>query len=1099
MDHSVDGPVVSAVALPPGRQKRSFRFVFALIFGAAALNLLVVGIVALTLQQGMEQRRKQAEDSAQNLATVLDENITGLIGRIDVTLLAVRDEVEHQLVAGGIDAEAISALLARHDARIPDALGLRVVDAAGAVRHAVNGVVVRNASIADRPQFIRMRDDPKSGLVISEPLMGRSSQQWIITLSRRVNNPDGSFGGDVHVSVALGYFSGTFASLKLGRGGAVSFWNDTPTILARYVVGGGLSSQPGGIAPSPELKALVDSRAHAGTYFATSAADGVMRTFAFRRVGDLPFFLTVGIAEDEYLAEWRQEAWQRGGLTLLFILSTATAAWVLERGWRRQIRDTVMLQQAKEEAEAARLRSELVLTSAGEGIYGIDASGRLLFINPAARRFLGISDDTEVIGQLAHALNGHCSADGRPCADDSCHVIQTIHDGIDRQSDNEFFRHPDGTLFPVELSANAMVKDGVCTGAVVIFRDITDRKATEQALQENQSRLQTLLDTASDGVHILDERGNVIEFSQSFSRLLGYSPEVTARLNVADWDAQIPNETLIDRLQALIREPATFETKHRREDGSVFDAEINAKGIVLGGRRYLYASSRDITARKQAEAAKQQAQAELQETLARLNLILKTAAEGIIGIDDKRRVIFANPAAATILARSLPEAMVGKPVHDVTGHVLADGSSCLSGDCRIRTSLVGGDTVRVTEESFTRADGLIFPVEYVVSPLVVSDQVVGAVFVFHDITERKRVENEIAQLLAKLRAILANTPIGIAIIDLNRFILEANEAFSRVYGRERQEIIGQSVRILYGDPAQYEDIGARAYPLVHRGETFQDDVPMVRCDGAQIWVRLVAHLVDVRNPDLGVVWAAEDITGSKALELDLKRSNAELEQFAYVASHDLRQPLRMISSYLGVIEKRLGPELSEELKGFLGYATGGARRMDRMITDLLEYSRTGRSRENFEPVALNDAIGDSLISLESAIKDADGEVRVADGLPVLTANRSELVRLFQNLIGNAVKYRHPARTPLVEIGHGDLNGELVVWVKDNGMGISPDQRERAFAIFQRLVAKDAYEGSGIGLSVCRKIVENHGGRIWIEDAPDGGCVFMMTFPELGTP
>jgi light-regulated signal transduction histidine kinase (bacteriophytochrome) len=231
------------------------------------------------------------------------------------------------------------------------------------------------------------------------------------------------------------------------------------------------------------------------------------------------------------------------------------------------------------------------------------------------------------------------------------------------------------------------------------------------------------------------------------------------------------------------------------------------------------------------------------------------------------------------------------------------------------------------------------------------------------------------------------------------------------------------------------------------------------------------------------------------MEAELQRSNAELQQFAYVASHDLRQPLRMVCSYLGLIQRRLGDRMDADIKEFMDYATGGASRMDRLILDLLEYSRIGRLSSDAGPVPLAEVATESLDNLQVAVREARAEITVADGLPVVTGHRSELVRLFQNLIGNAVKYRAADRVPVIEVGCRAEGRHWLVWVKDNGIGIPADSRERVFDVFQRLVADTQYEGTGIGLAVCRKIVEHHGGKIWVEGDPGQGSTFLFTLPR----
>ena len=245
-----------------------------------------------------------------------------------------------------------------------------------------------------------------------------------------------------------------------------------------------------------------------------------------------------------------------------------------------------------------------------------------------------------------------------------------------------------------------------------------------------------------------------------------------------------------------------------------------------------------------------------------------------------------------------------------------------------------------------------------------------------------------------------------------------------------------------------------------------------------------------------MVWAADDVTERKALELDIKRSNDELERFAYVASHDLRQPLRMVGSYLTLLERRLKDRLDEEERQYVAFAVGGAQRMDRMIVDLLEYSKVGRQGTEKEVVSLGGVLSRALDNLGAAIAEAEAEVVVPAGLPQVVGHESELVRLFQNLVGNAIKFRAPDRRPCVTVECLDMAREWVVAVSDNGIGIAPEDHGRLFNVFQRLVLQEQYEGNGIGLAVCRKICENNGGRIWVESEAGVGSTFLVALPKL---
>jgi signal transduction histidine kinase len=225
---------------------------------------------------------------------------------------------------------------------------------------------------------------------------------------------------------------------------------------------------------------------------------------------------------------------------------------------------------------------------------------------------------------------------------------------------------------------------------------------------------------------------------------------------------------------------------------------------------------------------------------------------------------------------------------------------------------------------------------------------------------------------------------------------------------------------------------------------------------------------------------------------ELERSNAELEQFAYVASHDLQEPLRKVASFCQLLEQRYKGQLDDRADQYIAFAVDGAKRMQQLINDLLAFSRVGRTGADFERIDLDEVLGQALANLAAAIEESGATVE-SDPLPTVEGDPTLLTLVLQNLVGNAIKFRSQA-APEVHVGVKREDDHWLISCSDNGIGIDPEYAERVFVIFQRLHAKDEYAGTGIGLSMCRKIVEYHGGRIWLDDDTQSGTTFRFTLP-----
>lgn len=509
----------------------------------------------------------------------------------------------------------------------------------------------------------------------------------------------------------------------------------------------------------------------------------------------------------------------------------------------------------------------------------------------------------------------------------------------------------------------------------------------------------------------------------------------------------------------------------------------------------------DVTRAAEAERAARRAQE-------RLEMVLQSAGEGIYGVDRNGRVIFVNAAALAMTGFSRAE-FVASDAHDLFHHTREDGSPHLAADCPVYRTAHDGLARVAADDVFWRKDGDSFPVEYVAAPLRDDDEAgapAGAVVVFRDVTEARRIRRELESSLRKWEAVLAGSPVGIAVVDSARRIIRVNGYLTDMLGYREEDMLGRSTRLILPDDESFVRLMDDAYPRLRRGETYRVEMELRRADGRLVWASITGSLIDVTDPATGGVWVIEDISPRKAQEAilqektrELERSNAELEAFAYVASHDLRHPLRLVNSYLELLERRLSAALTDETREFLAFARGGAKRMDRLIVDLLEYSRVGRGTRPWRRLEGAQLADHARQVLSFATLDSDGEVAIAEDLPAVYGDEIELERLFVNLIGNAVKYRAPDRPPRVAVSAvAHVEGWLFT-VADNGLGIAPEQLERVFGIFQRLHADEAYEGSGIGLAVCRKIVERHGGRIWAESVEGEGSAFRFILPRAPGP
>jgi len=367
----------------------------------------------------------------------------------------------------------------------------------------------------------------------------------------------------------------------------------------------------------------------------------------------------------------------------------------------------------------------------------------------------------------------------------------------------------------------------------------------------------------------------------------------------------------------------------------------------------------------------------------------------------------------------------------------------------------------------------------------------GRIEHYTDITDRIRAEEK----LQKFKDALENSTDAIGISTPAGVHYYQNETFTRMFG----DIGNDPPTTIYVD----HKVGREVFDTITGGEKWSGEVEMYGKDGNVLSILLRAYPVKKEGRMIAVVGVHTDITARKRAEEalaekadQLARSNAELQEFAYVASHDLQEPLRMVSSYVQLLEQRYAEALDEDAREFIGYAVDGAKRMQALINDLLAYSRVGTRGKPFAPTDCEAVLEAVLSNLEIAITESGAHVS-HDPLPRVVADEGQLARVFQNLVGNALKFCDGA--PEIHVSADRRDGEWRLAVRDNGIGIEPEQQERVFVVFQRLHGRGEYPGTGMGLAITKKIVERHGGRIRVESEPGKGSTFYFTIPDRKEP
>ncbi|MFH1871384.1 MAG: ATP-binding protein [Pseudomonadota bacterium] len=473
-------PAISAKGRPrlADRAISSAAFVKWMQVGFALVNLFVFGMVGFSLHQSYDESQARAAVTGQNLSHLLAQELAGDFDKIDLTLLAAADEAERQLAAGGIDRPLLNAFIARAHARLPNLDALRIADAQGIVAYGSDVAPDSQISVADRPHFVRLRDEPGAGRVISRVQKSRVNHKWVIVLARRINRADGAFAGMVFAAVALDYLTRAFANIDVGRQGSISLRDAELRILARHPLAPEANKVIGEKLAVPALAAVIQNRMDAGGYVSADTVDGVEREFGVRRIPNSPLYMVVGRATGENMAQWRNQAANTAAMVALFFLTTLISSWLIHRNWKHQLAATLEL--AREEE-----KFHTVADYTYDWEYWEGPGGEILFMSPSCKRVTGYSPaefltQPDLLYRIIHPDDAHLMADHRS------DVTAREDAGVD-------FRivRRDGEVRWIGHGCRAVFgRDGKFMGRRANNRDITERVQAEATVRQLNAELE---------------------------------------------------------------------------------------------------------------------------------------------------------------------------------------------------------------------------------------------------------------------------------------------------------------------------------------------------------------------------------------------------------------------------------------------------------------------------------------------------------------------------------------------------------------------------------------------------------------------------------
>lgn len=628
---------------------------------------------------------------------------------------------------------------------------------------------------------------------------------------------------------------------------------------------------------------------------------------------------------------------------------------------------------------------------------------------------------------------------------------------------------------------------------------------TQQALLQTELRFKNVFDYSATGIALVGLDGHWLDINQRICDITGYSREELLQKRFQDITHPDSLDVDVENMNKLLRGEINQyrrEKKYIHKNGHFIWILMNTSLVrnTSGKPLHFVTNLYDITEQKEAEL-------KLQLSEKRFKSLVQDGSDLVAILDEAANYLYVSPTSITVLGTP-PDEYIGKNAFDL---IHPDDQAQVF---TFFSQLGVNKRIYVTPFRFLHKDGKWRWIETIVTDLRDDQAIKGIVATSRDITEKINVLNQLKLSNERYAYATSVTTDAIWDWDLINGTLVWNEGYKKLFGYDNDTgAFDYDVWKSNIHPDEREEVEQHLQKAFEDKECtyWRGEYRYLCKDGHYAYVITKAAIVrDELGQPVRTVGAMTDITQQKLNEAALKNlntqlektntelatSNEDLEQFAYSASHDLQEPLRMIINFMGMIEKRYKEQLDEKGKQYIHFAMDGALRMRQIIMDLLEYSRVGRLHEKKQTVQIEPIIEEIKILYRKEIEQKQATFHIQP-LPVLHTHKSPVRQIFQNLIGNALKYSKPGMPVHIELGADESGDEWLFFVKDNGIGIAPEFHDKIFVLFQRLQRSEA-GGTGIGLAITKKIIERMGGKIWVQSEEGKGSTFYFTIKKENT-